>query len=231
MVDGLERLPRTPAHPCPYLPGRAARERAFVAERLDPDLYHELMERGFRRSGHVFYRPDCVGCRACVPLRVPVERFRPSRSQRRVLRRNADVEVVAQRPSLTPAKWALHRRYLRSQHGRTADDEGFDELRASLYADVVDTVELLYRLGDRTIAVSLVDVSARSVSAVYHFFEPAESARSLGVFSVLHEIEWTRRRGIPHYHLGYWIEEARTMRYKANYRPHEVLRDGAWREA
>lgn len=231
MPDALPDLPHTPPHPCPYLPGRIARERAFVTDRLDPELYHELMERGFRRSGDLFYAPDCPGCRACVPLRVPVAAFVASRSQRRRTRRNEDVRVLVRRPEFTADTWSLYQRYLHFQHAPRAEPETPAALRTGLYVSPVATTELLYRVGERTVAISLLDVCSRSVSAVYHFFDPEFAARSLGVFSVLHEIGWTHAQGIPHYHLGYWIEGAPTMRYKANYRPHELLREGRWQPA
>lgn len=93
---------------------------------------------------------------------------------------------------------------------------------------MVDTVEVLYQLGGRTVAISLLDVCSRSVSAVYHFFDPDVAARSLGVFSALHEIGWTRAQGIPHYYLGYWVEGAPTMQSQGKLRPHELLVDGVW---
>ncbi|MFY9342822.1 MAG: arginyltransferase [Planctomycetota bacterium] len=223
------RLPRTPLRPCNYLPGRLTRERAFLAERLDPGLYHELMDRGFRRSGDLFYATACPDCRACVPLRVPVATFRPSRSQRRVLRRNQDVDVQVRRPLCSAETFALYRRYLQHQHGKSMDDGDEAGFAASLYARVVDTREVIYSLGGRTVAISLVDVSAQSVSAVYHFYEPADRDRSLGVFSVLAEIEWARQQGVPFYYLGFWITGCKTMAYKADYGPHELLRDGGWR--
>lgn len=221
-------LPRTTPHPCPYLPGRHAAERAFLAESLDPEAYHELMDRGFRRNGTLFYATDCEGCRRCVPLRVPVDEFTPSRSQRRVLKKNADVRATFALPEFTAATFALYVRYLRAQHDGVADETP-ESFRASLYERVVDTIEVTYSLGARTIGKSLLDRSSRSVSAVYHFYEPELRSRSLGVFSVLTEIEWTRATGVPHYYLGFWVEGARTMQYKANYRPHELLVDGTWK--
>jgi len=229
-VDADE-LSRTPLRPCNYLPDRLARERAFLADRLNGETYHDLMDRGFRRSGQMFYAMDCPDCRQCVPLRVPVATFRPTKSQRRAARRNHDVQVTVRAPSPTPATFDLYCRYLRSQHPDAERDESLEQFRASLYADVVDTVEVLYKLGERLIAVSLLDVSRRSVSAVYHFYDPEHKDRSLGVFSVLAEIDWTRRIGVPFYYLGYWIEGAKTMHYKANYGPHELLRDGRWQPA
>ncbi|MEO6593727.1 MAG: arginyltransferase [Planctomycetota bacterium] len=226
-----DRLPRTPLFPCPYLPDRQARQRAFLAEHLDPELYHDLMDRGFRRSGEMFYATDCPSCEMCVPLRVPTTEFRPSKSQRRAMQKNRDVVMRVRHPELSTENFDLYGRYVQHQHGTPATDETRESLRASLYERVVDTVEVTYTIGDRLAAVSLLDVCSRSVSAVYHFFEPEFAARSLGVFSVLAEIEWARRIGVPHYYLGYWVEGAETMHYKANYRPHELLRVGAWQRA
>jgi arginine-tRNA-protein transferase len=219
---------RTPLYACPYLPSLQARQRAFLASELDPEVYHDLMDRGFRRNGEVFYAMDCPTCCRCIPLRLAVERFVPSKSQRRAWRRNEALDVRVQEPQYSPAKFELYRRYVAAQHAPTDDTE---EQFRGIYTRVVDTVEVLYVLGDRTLAVSLLDVCSRSVSAVYHFFDPDHRARSLGVFSVLAEIEWTRRLGVPYYYLGYWVEGAKTMHYKANYRPHELWRGGAWQPA
>ena len=230
-LDWLDRqgLPHTEPYPCPYVPGLTARQRGFAADRLDPELYHELMDRGFRRSGDVFYAMDCPDCRRCVPLRVPVDGFRPSRSQRRTLRRNADVAVVLDRPRFHDETFALYRRYLRHQHPGSPDDESAERFRAALYAEVVDSLEARYLLDGRLVGVSLLDVSRRSWSSVYHFFDPVERRRRIGVLSALREIELARAHGVPFYYLGYWIADARTMRYKAEFRPHELLRDGVWK--
>lgn len=224
-------LPRSELYPCSYLPDLQARQQAFRAEHLDPDVYHQLMDRGFRRSGDVFYAMECPTCRRCVQIRVPVADFVPSRSQRRAWRRNQDVVLRVQRPQFTEAKWELYRRYLQAQHGKADAGEGPEAFAASLYAEVVGTVEATYHLGDQLVGVTILDVCKASLSSVYHFFDPEHAARSLGVFSVLAEIEWCRQNSIPHYYLGYWIEGAPTMHYKANYRPHELLRDGVWQRA
>ena len=101
----------------------------------------------------------------------------------------------------------------------------------AILPEVVDTVEAVYEIAGQTVAISLLDVCAQSVSAVYHFYDPDFADRSLGVHSVLAEIEWTRQIGVPHYYLGFWVEGAATMDYKAAYRPHELLVDGVWRQA
>jgi len=229
-LSWLERqeLPRTPPYECPYLPDRSARQFGFASETLPGELYHSLMDRGYRRSGQVFYAMDCADCRRCQPLRVPTASFRASRSQRRVLRRNHDVTVEYREPKPTEESYRLYRRYLHAQHPGSPQSDERHEFESSFYAPVVDSVEVRYLVGERLIGVSLLDVCAQSWSSVYHFFDPDERRRSIGVFSVLAEIDEARRRGVPHFYLGYWVEGAPTMQYKADYRPHEVLRGGVW---
>jgi arginine-tRNA-protein transferase len=198
-------------------------------------LYHELMDAGFRRSGNFFYQPTCPGCRDCRPIRVPVERFRPSKSQRRAWRRNQDLVVTFELPEPTDEKFELYRRYLRDRHGRAsddgADDDGFGGFVEFLYRSPVETLEFCYRDGSgKLLGVGICDVCERSLSSVYFYFEPAESRRGLGTFSSLWEIDFARRRGIPHYYLGYWIRDCGAMSYKRCFRPFELLGgDGVWR--
>src|SRR5438445_12599286 len=106
------RLTTLPEHECPYLPDRMARNRAFLAERIDPEIYHGLMDAGFRRSGKLIYQPVCRGCRACMPIRVLVEHFTPTKSQRRCWRRNTDIKVEVGEPVASEEKFALYTRYL-----------------------------------------------------------------------------------------------------------------------
>ncbi len=222
-------LPVSEPHPCPYLPVRFAREQGFLSDQLDGEVYHELMALGFRRSGRVYYRPACEACQACVPLRIDVHAFQPSRSQRRVQRRNRDVTVRVGPPDMTDEKVRLYRQYLHSQHPGSEQGDSADDLEQFLYRSPITTLEVTYHDVDlRLIGASLIDLSTRSVSSVYHFFDPREARRSLGVFSVLTEIDLCKRWEVPHYYLGYWVAGAPTMDYKADYRPHEVLIDGQW---
>lgn len=221
-------LPRTEPHACSYLPDRQSRSEGFTIAQLHPETYHDLMDMGFRRSGRVVYRPRCESCNACVPMRIHVDSFEPTKSQLRALRRNIDVTMHIGRPSFTDEKVALYQRYLRHQHPdspQSADGEG---LREFLYESIVQTLEVEYRLHDRLLAVSILDRCSRSLSSVYHFFDPAEARRSLGVYSILREIDFAKQEYIPHYYLGYWIKGCATMQYKANYGPHELMINGQW---
>lgn len=225
------RLVVTPDHPCPYLPGRVSRNRAFLASEIDPGIYHRFMDAGFRRSGSYVYQPVCPGCRACQPIRVPVSTFRPSKSQRRCWRRNADLMVTSGEPEPTDEKFELYRRYVTDWHGKPEDADRRESFETFLYESPVETMEFCYRdARGRLLAVGICDVAAASLSSVYFFHDPSEARRGLGTFGALYEIDAARRAGIPHYYLGYWIPGCGTMDYKATFRPNEILHpDGTWR--
>ncbi len=220
---------RSRAHPCSYLADRSARDEFVIDPTVDSVRYEALMHRGFRRSGRVFYRPSCEGCRECVPLRIPVDRFAPSRSQRRVMRRNRDVVVDVGPPCSSDEKHRLFVAYLNAVHsgGMSRDRDDFEEL---LYSSSIQTMEMVYRLGRRMIGVGIVDVCPTGLSSVYFFYDPLFAARSPGVFSALCEFEECRRRGLPYWYIGFYVRESSVMSYKAQYRPSEALvADGVWK--
>lgn len=223
------RLFETGDHPCPYIPGREARTRGLVADRVPAELYHAFMNANFRRSGTFLYQPVCSGCRKCMQLRVPVVTFKPGRSQRRCWRRNADVVVTSGEPVMTKEKFELYRQYVTRWHNKEEPETPMD-LKRFLYSSPVDTVEYLYRdPAGKLLGVGICDVSTQSLSTVYFYHDPDESDRGLGTFAALYEIEEARRLDIPHYYLGFWIEGCPTMHYKASFRPNEVLHpDGRW---
>lgn len=230
--EGLRGLPLTaaPPQPCPYLPDRVSVSVGFACDRLPGAAYEQLLDLGFRRSGRIVYRPECPGCRSCVPLRVPVERFEPSRSQRRALRRNDDLAVEVGPPRFTQEKHRLYRRYLEARHpGGMTGQEG--ELAEFLCRSPTETLELCFRDGGGVLrGVSVCDLTPGVLSSVYCYVDPDEPRRSLGVASSLVEIRLARALGRPYYHLGYWVEGSPKMTYKDRFRPCELLRaDGRWR--
>jgi arginine-tRNA-protein transferase len=229
------RLTTLPSHDCNYLPGRVATTRAFRTDNLPADLYHEFMDAGFRRSGNVIYQPICAGCQQCIPLRVPVDRFTPDKSQRRCARRNADLIVTHDRPELNDEKLDLYRRYVTDWHGKDGTGENQldrESLQSFLYESPVDTLEFCYRTVDRKlVAVGIADVCAQSFSSVYFYFDPQESARGLGTFGALHELAYAKTEGISHYYLGFWVHGCAAMQYKSRFRPCQILdSSGSWKE-
>lgn len=214
--------------PCPYLPGRVARNITILARQLPAGLYHAFMDLNFRRTGRLFYRPDCEGCTECRMLRVPVDAFRLSRSQRRCRSRNADLRLEVGEPRVDAEREQLYADYLAARHDGQMDGSP-SELCDFLYTSNLDTIEVVYRLGERIVAVGIADVEPRAMSAVYCYFDPRLEPRSLGVFNVLSLLEQCRKRGLPHLYLGYYVAGSPRMTYKAAFRPCEQLGpDGRW---
>lgn len=219
------------SHDCSYLPGRSAR-LAYVDPTvpLSMAIYGELASFGFRRSGEWVYRPQCGDCQACVPVRLPLMRFKPNRAQRRVEQLNRDVVVT-----IDPAKYSveysqLYRHYLGVRHGemRIADG-GEEEFMGFLASSWADTIFVEFRLSGELMAVAVVDRFKDAWSAVYTFFDPTYAARSPGVMAVLWQIAEARRLGLDWLYLGFWIADCRKMAYKNQYRPLEAYLDGQWR--
>jgi arginine-tRNA-protein transferase len=226
---GLTLLPE---HPCPYLPGRVAQYRGCRAEFLPPEMYRRFMDANFRRSGTILYQPVCRSCRLCIQIRVPTTQFAASKSQRRCWRRNQDLQVGVGLPQLTDEKVELYRRYVLEWHGEREEEPTADDLERFLYQPCTETREFTYRdPAGQLLAVGICDVSDRSLSSVYFYFDPSAASRGLGTFGVLYEIEWAIEREVPHYYLGYWVQGCATMDYKMSFHPAQLLgADGIWRD-
>lgn len=215
---------------CGYLAGRSARN-AYVDPQfaLNPARYGYLLEQGFRRSGAYVYRPQCEACQRCIPARVPVAEFTPNRAQRRCLKANQDVSVQ-RHTQLNGEHYRLYRRYLQARHpGGGMDADNTAAFHQFLECPWGQTEFWEFRAQARLLAVAVVDRLPRALSAVYTFFDPAESARSLGVLAVLQQIEHARSAGLPHLYLGYWVPGSAKMDYKQNYQPQELLGAQGWR--
>ena len=220
----------TPPHSCSYLPEKLA-SNAFIDPTYTPvpDTYQLLIDQGYRRSGDHLYRPNCPACVSCVPCRVRTSNFRPDRSQRRCWRRNEDLKVQLHPAAFSQEAFALYARYLNSRHadGDMANPDE-DSFRNFLYTSWSNTWFIEFRLDGKLVSVAVIDMLPRGYSAVYTFFDPELTSRSLGTYAVLWQIEHARMQGLPVVYLGYWIEGSRKMQYKANFKPLEVLQDGIW---
>ncbi|HET7308048.1 MAG TPA: arginyltransferase [Gammaproteobacteria bacterium] len=221
----------SPEHPCHYLEGRRARIVVLDDEApLGKRMFSYFSARGFRRSGSYLYRPACSSCRACQSLRIPVHDFRPNRSQRRTLKRNADLRVGALAPRFDEEHYALFRRYIENRHR----DGGMEDTSREAYMSFLDggwtdTLFYEFRDGRRLLAVAVADRLADGLSAVYTFFDPEEADRGLGNYAILTEIDAARRDGLSWLYLGYWVGESEKMHYKNRFRPHEILTADGWR--
>lgn len=218
--------------PCPYLPGRMERK---VVTRLSgsdiPRNFQILSRAGFRRSHSIAYRPACSGCSACVPVRVVAGQFAPGRTLRRIEARNADLAASVKTARATAEQFELFQRYL---DGRHSDGEmagmAYGDYQAMVEDSPVDTRLVEFRDGDgRLKACVLTDWAQDNISAVYSYFDPALSARSLGSFTVVWLIREARRNELAYVYLGYWIADSRKMAYKIRFKPIEAFGPDGWR--
>lgn len=234
------RFPRffvTSPSPCPYLPGMTERKVFTELNGTNAIELNDALGRiGFRRSQNVAYRPSCLHCSACISVRVVTEEFRANASQKKTLRRNADLQVHACKAWATEEQYALLRRYLSDRH----PEGGMADMDEQDYADMVEqsTVEsyvVEYReptedgTPGRLVGACLTDRQGDGLSMIYSFFETGEDARpGLGTFIILDHIQRAARVGLPYVYLGYWVEGAKRMEYKMRFQPLERLGPRGW---
>jgi leucyl-tRNA---protein transferase len=224
---------RTGPMPCPYLPGQVERNLFTELRGVDARaLHNRLAKAGFRRSHHIVYRPACGACSACVPLRVRADLFRPSRSQRRIRALNAELIASVQPARATMEQYALFLRYQRARHGGgEMAAMSLADYRAMVEESPVDTLLAEFRDPSGTlIACALIDRLDDGLSAVYSFFAPEETRRSLGTYIILWLFAEAPRHGLPHVYLGYWVPTSDKMAYKSRFRPAEILGPSGWTE-
>ncbi len=220
----------TATHACSYLEEKQAITLfADPESEMTPAIYSELSELGFRRSGNYVYRPQCRGCRACISVRVPVALFTPKRNQKRCWKGNRDLQIRVLPPEWNEEHYALYARYISERH-RSGDmyPPTPRQYREFLTSDWSSTVFVEFRSGDRLLALAVTDELADGLSAVYTFYDPRETWRSLGTYAILWQIAECRRRGLPYLFLGYWVRHAERMSYKTQFRPLELLIEGEW---
>lgn len=219
--------------PCPYLPGRVERKlftRLSGDPKMDAEVNSTLTRAGFRRSHDIVYRPACRECNACVPVRIPVKAFRPSRSLRRIQSINQDLVLEILGPDVTPEQFQLFMAYQASRH----PDSDMARMSWADFSNMLREGEAdthIYQLrgpGNLLVGGIITDHVGDGLSAVYSFFSPDAPRRSLGAQLILTLVEEARRQNLPYVYLGYWIAASRKMAYKARFQPIQALGPQGW---
>ncbi|MEM9601749.1 MAG: arginyltransferase [Pseudomonadota bacterium] len=223
---------RTQEHACPYLADeQATNVLADPAWPMDTAAYAVLLANGFRRSGDHVYRPGCARCTRCIPVRIPVATFRPSRSQRRSLKLNADVECRVVKPSATDAYLALYKRYLDARHvGSDMASADKPQFLSFLGSSWCETVFVEMWVEGQLVGVAVTDQAGDALSAVYTFFDPLHARRAFGTLAILLQLRLASEHRFKWLYLGYAILSRQNMAYKTAFRPQQHFIDGVWRE-
>jgi len=220
----------TAAHECSYLNDQFA-QSVFVhpSVSLTNDLYAQLIEQGFRRSGDQVYRPQCAECSACIPVRLSVEHFKPNRSQKRCLLRNRQIQVEVKPALFDWAHYELYIRYQMIRHGSGDMAKASpEEYLSFLGSSWCETQFVEFSINNELAAIAVVDQFEHALSAVYTFFDPKFAGASLGVYAVLWQIEQARKQHKEFLYLGYWIKACQKMSYKSDYKPLQVFSGQQW---
>lgn len=209
-------------------------EVAFATEPHQPVLMDALWARGWRHFGPMFFRYSETeseqGALHVIPLRVDLERFRFSESQRRTLRRNADLKT-----SFGPSLPGDAERLLFHAHASRFRENIPSSLEAFLGTDPSSGIPCEIRQlsvrgeGGRLLAASYVAVGEEAWSSVYAMFDPAESRRRLGIATLLWEIEAARAAGCRWLYHGYAYREPSHYDYKKQFSGLEWFDWEGWR--
>ncbi len=223
----------TPTHRCSYLPRQDATTLfADPNQHMNEMIYANLSEMGFRRSGNYVYKPHCQYCSACIPVRLRVKDFRPSKRQKRIIAKNSDLSVRVIEPEFDETHYELYALYISEKH---ADGDMFPpskaQYRSFLISNWSNTKFIEFKLADDVVCIAVLDQLASGISAVYTFYNPLLSKRSLGVYAILWQIEYSLTSALDYLYLGYWIKECKKMSYKQEYKPLECFVANRWVES
>jgi len=220
----------TAEHECGYYDDRLSRNLIPDPQlEMNASLYSLLISKGFRRSGNFVYRPHCKNCQACTPSRINVERFKPSKNQRRCLKNNNDLSTHLVDAKFKEEYFLLYQRYLNNRHhdGSMANPSR-EDFSSFLLNEWKTSIFIESRLHGELINVAVVDVLPAGPSAVYTFFDPEHYKRSLGTFAILQQVWLSQLYHLPHVYLGYWIDGHPKMDYKRHFSGLEVFQNDQW---
>lgn len=221
----------TPESPCSYLDKRNA-QSAFVhpSFSLNTATYSQLIEQGFRRSGSEVYSPHCSSCSECIPTRLAVNQFIPSKNQKRCIKKNQQTSVSIRPAQFKQEHYDIYMRYQQGRHQEggmaSSTKEDYINFLASSWCN---TLFVEFSIDGECAAVAIVDLLDNALSAVYTFFEPEFSNYSLGTYAVLWQIEHAKKIGLEFAYLGYWIKDCQKMSYKTQYQPIQGFIENEWR--
>lgn len=213
----------SPLTDCPYLSDRESAQEYFFATHLNKHEIDLFLSSGWRKFGAYFFRPNCPTCSSCLPLRVPVDTFSLNKKQRKVLRKNQDLQIEIEPLEFKQEYYDLFKNHSEMRFDQKDKEIGSaKEFEDTFFVPSCPSFMMTYKLKNKLIAWGILDFGNDSLSSVYFVFDPKEEKRSLGHLGALKEIEYAREHGIKHYYLGYYVPGNKSMEYKSKYSPHEI---------
>ena len=204
--------------PCPYLPEKTMSLAYFFASDINETELDQLIATGWRKFGFYFFKPACPRCSCCIPVRIHADSFIHSKSQRRVVRKNRNVEVRFEEREKFDDIFEIYADHAMARFGREAHREEFEH---NLCTKSCPSLQSCFYVNGKMIAAGFLDQSAEGLSSVYFVYRTEYASRGLGIFSILKEIEYTAAKSRKYYYLGYYVKGNSHMEYKSRFFPHE----------
>ncbi|HIC79016.1 MAG TPA: arginyltransferase [Sulfurovum sp.] len=214
---------------CAYIPDKKVRMHYKHIENATQSYNTALINRGWRRFGSYYFHPICESCSECKSLRINVNEFKLSKSQKKSIKRNRETEIIIQKPTLTQAHLDLYNKYHSFKHQKdnwTHRNISPREYKENFVEGAHDFgKEVLYIQDGEIIGVDLIDILDDGISSIYFYYDPDFPRLSLGIYSLLYQIELAKVLELPWIYLGYWVDGCKAFAYKSNFQPQEILND------
>lgn len=227
MSERFERCFQNIRVECPYGMSRPAVYHQAYFDSLPMETLEFFLSTGFRRNGNYFYTMRCLNCQACIPIRLKAETFKKNRNQRRVWRRNQDLEIKISPLKINTEKLDLCDKFL-SRRFPGRNNTALEYYAGFFINSFGYTHEVEFRLNNQLTGVSIVDIYANAINLVYFYFDPEAAHRSPGTFNILYMTDYARRHKIKYIYLGLYIKEVAAMNYKLKFKPCYLLLEDKW---
>ena len=214
---------------CGYFKDQKSLFEEYLLEDISEVEFEYLLAHGMRHFGDYYFRPRCLDCYRCIPIRVRTDDFKMTRRQERALKSCHKVRVEIGAPRYTDEKFDLYIGHKKKFCALQDDVEDEKNFRLSFYVNTSFGIEFEYYIDENLIGIALGDHTSNTFSAIYTFYDTDYSKLSLGTFSILKQLEFCRQRGIKFFYLGYYIGDNRSLKYKGDFRPNEIYVDHSWR--
>ncbi len=221
----------TTSYACGYIEGLASQSLVATPHHLiSQHHYNDLIKKGFRRSGKFTYKPYCELCNACIPIRINVKNFVPSKSFKRIIKKHQHLQTSVLTLSFHENHFKLYLEYQKMRHEKTkTTDDDVNQYSEFLLQSNIDSRLIQFQDQDDLKIVSFVDVIDDGISAVYTFYDTHDKSLSYGTYSILWLINWCIEKKLDYVYLGYWIKESKKMNYKTHFKPFELFINNEWR--
>ena len=222
----------TTKYSCSYIDKMDAQSLVVTPYKsIKQSVFHDLIEKGFRRSGQYIYKPNCESCTACIPIRLEVNKFLPSKTQKRTIKNHSYLRAKEGALIFKQNHFDLYRKYQNSRHKvKNNAQNDLNDYNDFLIKSNVKSKLIEFWDGDSLKIVSIIDLVNEGISAVYTFFDSDDKKASFGTYAVTWLINWCKTQKFKYIYLGYWIGDCNKMKYKTNFKPYELYIGGYWQE-